>query len=204
MYVLLQAFALGALGGIVPGAVLTILLVSTLQGGLKNGLKAFFWALFSEVVIAGALLMVAAQLNISQDTFIAIGFVGGTVLLYFAWKVFQLRTVSVDQGPALFTPLKIFLLSATNAPLYIFWTTICFPLIWQLASIWSLPIAAVSYFIAFEIGWAVTTFIMLMIFMFSRRTLTDEHIMRRVYICVALLLAGFGLNILVQSVQHFL
>ncbi len=204
MEVLIQAFVLGAIGGVVPGAVLTILLVSALQGGLKTGLRAFFWAMLSEIIVAGGLLLVATQLPLDASVFTAIGIVGGVVLLYFAWQVFQLRSIRVQDETVLFTPLKIFLLSATNAPLYIFWITICFPLIWQLAAEWSLAVAATTYFALFEAGWGVTTFIMLLLFVFSRRILTDERVMHKIFLLVAVLLAGFGVRMLVQSINQFL
>ncbi len=204
MDVLLQAFVLGAIGGVVPGAVLTILLVSALQGGLVGGLRAFFWAMLSEILIAGGLLLLAAQLSMGEEVFMAIGFVGGVVLLYFAWQVFKLRSIQIHNTPALFTPGKILLLSATNAPLYIFWTTICFPLIWQLSTRWPFSVAAVSYFASFEVGWGITTFSMLLLFVFSRRTLANEGVMGKVFMSVALILAGFGINMLVRSVASLL
>lgn len=191
---------LGAIGGLVPGAVLTILLVSVLQGGLRAGLRAFWWAMLAEIVIAGALLLVAAQLPLGENFFLLLGGVGGVVLFYFAWQVFQLRSVSIENGTVLFSPQKIFLLSATNAPLYVFWTTICFPLIWELARTWSLALAAPLYFLAFEIGWGITTFGMMLVFVFSRSTLTNERVMRLVFTCIALILAGFGLRMLITAV----
>ncbi len=204
MDVLLQAFMLGAVGGVIPGAVLTILLVSTLQGGLKAALRAFVWALISEIVIAGALLITAVQLGLSQEVFRWIALVGGLVLMYFAWQVFHLRSVTVKDEVILFSPTKIFLLSATNAPLYVFWTTVCFPLIWKLSESWGLTLAATSYFFLFEIGWAITTFMMVLVFVFSRKTLTNEKVMRFVFTGIALILAGFGIRMLADFVQYIL
>jgi threonine/homoserine/homoserine lactone efflux protein len=204
MGILLRAFVLGAVGGVIPGAVLTILLVSALQGGLSAGLRAFVWAMISEILVAGSLLLVAIQLPLNANVFTGIGVVGACVLLYFAWSVFKLRSVKVHGEGMLFTPSKILLLSATNAPLYIFWTTVCFPLIWQLAQTWNFAIAAVSYFIVFEIGWGITTFMMLLVFLYSRRVLTNESIMHKVFIAVSLVLAGFGVNILIQSIRTIL
>lgn len=205
MDILLQAFVLGAIGGFIPGAVLTMLLVSTLQGGLKGGLRTFAWAMLAELIIVGVLLLAALQLPLHTSTFMAVGFVGGIVLLYFAWQVFKLRAVRIQQnGPVLFTPSKIFLLSATNSPLYIFWTTICFPLIWRLGESLTLPLAAISFFIIFEIAWATATLIMLLLFVFSRKTLTNEHVMHKVFIVIALILGGFGIHMLLQSGTYFL
>ncbi|TSC86480.1 MAG: Uncharacterized protein G01um10148_466 [Parcubacteria group bacterium Gr01-1014_8] len=204
MDLLLQGFVLGAVGGIVPGAVLTILLVSALQGGLYLGLRTFFWAMLSEIAVAGALLLLATQIPLNERLFMGMGLVGGFVLVYFAFKVFTLKSVGIPEHErTVFTPLRILILSATNAPLYIFWISICFPLIWQLAASWGLSAAAVSYFVAFELGWGISTFMMLMLFIFSRSVLMDERIMRKVFVALSIILAGFGIKMFITSVQLF-
>ncbi len=201
MEVLLEGFALGAVGGIVPGAVLTILLLSALHGDFQRAIQAFFWAIFSEVVIAGGLLFIATRLPLEPRIFSLVGFVGGIVLLYFAWRVFHVHSLRIAGAPVLFSGPKIFLLSASNAPLYIFWTTVCFPLIWELSLTWGLPLAAISYFAAFEIGWAITTFIMLLLFIYSRKVLMEERIMGKVFIVVGLVMAGLGVDMLWQGAK---
>lgn len=202
--ILSQAFIFGVVGGVIPGTVLTMILVSTLHRGFWAGFKVFGWAVFSEMVIVAALLFGAVQLSLSIRDFAFVGLFGGAILIYFAWRVFKLRSVKVEDSPVLFTPSKIFLLSITNAPLYVFWITICFPLIWQLGEEWMLTAAAGSFFILFQIGWGLATGLMLWFFAFSRKVLTNEHVMHKVYIGVAVLLAGFGLRLLVQSVNHYL
>jgi threonine/homoserine/homoserine lactone efflux protein len=160
--------------------------------------------MISEIIVAGGLLFIATLLPLNVEVFNVVGLIGSAVLLYFAWSIFQLRSVKVHDEHVLFTPSKILLLSATNAPLYVFWTTICFPLIWQLARVWRLPLAAFSYFVTFEIGWAITTFTMLLLFLFSRKTLTNEGIMHKVFISIALILAILGMHIFIQSVQSLI
>ncbi|OGG60349.1 hypothetical protein A2765_06360 [Candidatus Kaiserbacteria bacterium RIFCSPHIGHO2_01_FULL_56_24] len=200
MYILLQALTLGIVGGLIPGPILTLLLISVLQGGLSAGIRAFVWAMLSEVVIAGGFLLIATQLSLSDTVFAVIGLVGGLVLLHFSYRVFQLRSVTVQNGEIIFTPTKIFIISGTNATLYIFWITVCFPLIWQLGATWGLVEAAVSYFLAFEFGWGSATFCMMLIFLFARATLTNERIMHKVYIFLSLVLAAFGLNMLIRAI----
>ena len=204
MGILLQAFTLGAIGGVIPGAILTLLLVSVLQGGMRAGIIAFLWAMISEVTVAGALLILATQLPLDDVAFMVIAGVGGAVLLYVAWQVLQLRAISIGGGGMLFTPAKILTLTATNAPLYIFWTTICFPLIWELARTWGLALAAPLYFMFFEIGWGITTFGMMLLFVFSRKTLTNERIMGKVFVGIALILAAFAVKMLITSVVFLL
>lgn len=204
MDILVQGFGLGLIGGVIPGAVLTVLFVSAMQGGLRAGLRAFLWAFLAEVVIVSALLLLALQLPLSPDVFVAVGGIGGLVLLYFAWQVFHLRSMDIQETPTFFTASRIFTLQATNAPLYIFWITICFPLIWQLALTWPLAVAAITYLTLFELGWAISTLAVLLLFVFSRKTLTNERVMRIVFFVVAGLLAIFGVRMLALAYATFL
>lgn len=109
MEILIQAFVLGAVAGFIPGAVMTLLFVTVMQGGLAAGVRAFFWSMLSEITIAGGLLLIATQLPLDQGFFTVVGFIGGTVLIYFAWKVFQLRSIAVQGDTQLFTAPKILL-----------------------------------------------------------------------------------------------
>lgn len=204
MDILLQAFVLGAVGGLVPGAVMTLLFVSAMQGGLPAATRAFLWSMVSEICIAGGLLFIATLLPLDQKFFAGVGALGGVALLYFAYHVFQLRRMHIDGETTLFSAPKIFLISATNAPLYIFWSTICFPLIWQLAARWSLPIAALSYFTAFEIAWGITTYATVLAFVYSRSFLMNERIMHKVFIGIALVFVAFSIRLFLSAVALFL
>jgi len=137
MQILIEAFGLGLIGGIIPGAILTILLVSVIQGGFKAGLKAFVWSLVAELTVVGILLLILFTLPLPRETFNYIGLVGSLVLFYFAWQIFHLQKIDQPKdASSTFSGKQIYVLAASNAPLYIFWTTVCAPLIWQLAEYW--------------------------------------------------------------------
>src|SRR3989344_5847041 len=93
MQIIFEAFGLGLIGGVVPGSILTILLVSVMQGGFPAGLKAFFWSLAAELTIVAILLLVLFTLPISPGTFNYIGLIGSLVLFYFAWQIFHLQKI---------------------------------------------------------------------------------------------------------------
>ncbi len=204
MHILLQAFVLGAAGGAVPGAMLTVLLLSTLQGGFAAGVRTFVSVMVSELCIVGALLLIAFQLPLGETFFSVVGIAGGLVLFYFAWNISKLRSIREDPGAVLFTPPKIFALQLTNSTLYIFWTAICFPLIGELARLWTLPVAATSFFVIFEIGWAIMTFSIMLLFLFSRTTLTNERIMHKVFFVLALIFVVLGIKMIATSILHFI
>jgi threonine/homoserine/homoserine lactone efflux protein len=204
MDIIAQGFLLGLLGGVIPGAVLTILFVSAIRGGFRAALTVFLWAFASEVAIVGILLSIGMQFSVGEIGFRAIGFVGGLFLLYLAREVFKMRTFEGnEEGQAVFGPAKIFTLSLTNAPLYVFWITVCFPLIWELSAMWNLTTAGLSFFAVFELGWAMSTFIMLLMFVFARRTITEPRIAKRVLFAASAFLAILGLKMMGESAYFF-
>ncbi|MBI4129042.1 MAG: LysE family transporter, partial [Parcubacteria group bacterium] len=137
MFILLQAALLGLVAGLTPGPMLTALLVNTLQGGARTGFRTLVWIMLWEILVTSSLILVATLLPLSPAVFGAIGIVGGIVLLYLAWQVFQVRGIQAHATGALFTPRKLLLLQATNPHLYVFWITIGLPLIFQMSQTWT-------------------------------------------------------------------
>jgi len=204
MQILIEAFLLGLVGGIVPGSILTILLVSVLQGGFRSGLRAFFWCVAAEVSVVSALLIVLISLPVTPIVFTYLSVVGGLVLFYFASQILQLsRLENPAAETSLFSPRKIYVLAATNAPLYIFWITVCAPLIWQLAESFSLYAAAGYFMLAFELGWALSTFGVMILFVTSRQVLTNPTVMSKVYLVIAAFMALLGMRMWYSALQAF-
>ena len=200
MQILIEAFGLGLIGGIIPGAILTILLVSVIQGGFKAGLEAFVWSLVAELTVVGILLLILFTLPLPRETFNYIGLVGSLVLFYFAWQIFHLQKIDQPKdASSTFSGKQIYVLAASNAPLYIFWTTVCAPLIWQLAEYWPLNISALFFMIAFETGWAASTFTVMLLFVKARERLTDPKTMRKTYVGAALIMLVLGVRMLYLS-----
>jgi len=200
MATLIEAFLLGLVGGAIPGSVLTILLISVIQGGFPAGLRTFGWSLLAEVTVVGILLLLLFTLPISESLFNYIGLVGYLVLFYFAWQISRLQKIDQpEKAGVVFSAKEIYTLSATNAPLYIFWVTVCSPLIWQLANKWSLLISVISFMVAFELGWAFSTFVIMMVFVKARKYITEPNVMRKVYLCASLVMFVFGLQMLYLS-----
>ena len=202
MVILLQGFTLGLLGGLVPGAILTILFVSVLQGGVNQGLRAFGWSLAAELLVAGSLVYAIMLWSPDPVWFHYLGIVGSIVLLYFAWGIWQIKTVDTDvDSKKIYSPIEILTLAATNAPLYVFWVTICIPLIYQLFDQFSVFTAATLYLSAFEIGWALSTLGMMFVFVFARPYLVNDRIASRTYQVIAIIMALFAGNMLYKSIS---
>ncbi len=205
MQIIIEAFLLGLVGGVVPGSILTILLVSVIQGGFKSGLRAFSWSLAAELTVVSLLLVLLIQLPVSTNFFNYLGFVGGLVLFYFGLQVFKLSKIDKPEETAeVFTWKQIYSLAATNAPLYIFWATVCAPLIWQLAEQISLYSSALYFMIAFELGWAVSTFVIMLVFVKTRSVLANPKIMKKVFVGVAIFMFLLGLRLFYSSITNLI
>ena len=200
MDILFQGFMLGLVSGIIPGTVTTVLLVSTLQGGFLSGMRTLAWVFCAEIVVVGTFLLVILQLPVNQEVFALLGGIGGCVLLYFAWRVYQLQSITLTNEHILFTAPKIFLLHATNAPLYIFWTTIGLSFIVRLSQTWPTSIAAISFVAIFETGWLLAKVVTLLLFVFSRSTLVNTRVMRIVFVITSGIFAIFGVRLLVPAI----
>lgn len=201
MHAIFGGFGLGFVGGLVPGSILTILLVSVIQAGFSAGARAFFISLLAEVLIVGILLLILFNLPTPVNAFIYIGLIGGVVLFYFGSQVLRIKGIETPgESKETFTPTKIFILAATNAPLYIFWITICAPLISEIAQESNFVFAASSFVAAFEAGWALSTFVIMLVFVKMRRQLTNPYIMRKVYLAVAIFMFLLGIRMLYTSI----
>ena len=202
MHAIFEGFGLGFVGGFVPGSILTILLISVIQGGFSSGVRAFFISLLAEIIIVGVLLLILFNLPIPEIAFTYIGLVGGLVLFYFGSQVLRIKSIETpEETKKTFTPTKIFILAATNAPLYIFWVTICAPLIWEIANEFSLVFSIATFMTAFEVGWSISTFAIMLVFVKMRSYLTNPHIMRKVYLGVAGFMFLLGIRMLYSSIS---
>lgn len=201
MNTLWEAAILGLVGGLIPGSILTILLVSVMQGGFRAGLKSFWWCLGGELITVTVLLFLVFSLPIPKIIFDLMGLIGCVVLLYLAWQVSKIRAIEDPNQELFFSPQKIVLMAATNAPPYIFWLTVCAPLILKLAETWGVFKAASSFMITFEITWALSTFIVMLIFVKGREYLGNPKIMGHVYKAVAILMGIVAFRMLHLSIS---
>jgi threonine/homoserine/homoserine lactone efflux protein len=204
MNTLIEAAGLGFIGGMIPGSILTILLISVMQGGFKTGLRAFWWCLGGELITVTILLCLIFSLPIPRVVFDLLGLVGCGVLSYFAWQVSKLRRIENPDNQVFFSPKKIILMASTNAPLYIFWLTVCAPLIIRLSENWGILKAASTFMITFEVAWSISTFTVMLLFVKGREYLRDQKIMGKVYIGAATLMLIVSLRMLHLSLSSLL
>lgn len=189
MLVLIESLFLGFVGGLIPGSIMVLLLASSIKGGFSSVLRITFLAVVAEVFIALGLVLVLNLFDLPFYVFDLIGIIGATVLIYFGIKIAKIRNISEpEEGDdiTVFSAKEILLLSATNAPLYIFWVTICIPLIWAFSESVGLITSTGLFLIFFEIGWIISTLSVGFLFIKSKNLLSNEKIMSKVYLVITL------------------
>ena len=205
---LIQGFLLGLIGGLIPGPLMTLVFVQTLQFGKIGGLRVILYGLLGELIVAGALLGFSVYFDIPEIVFIILGFAGAFFLCYMAWGVAHIQNIDKGEGsqkPKQMTPWwQISVLMAVNAPLYIFWTTVCFPFIWKMADAIMLWKAAMLYFIAFELGWLIATTAVFIVFLKARQFLEDQKTLHRIFLALSMILIFFSIKMFWDSVSYFL
>ncbi len=82
---LLLGFALGLFAGMVPGPFLTLVATTSLQNGLRAGVRVALIPLLTEIPVLLVSVFVLTQL--SNSVLRWIGVAGGVLVLYMAWKV---------------------------------------------------------------------------------------------------------------------
>lgn len=194
------AFVLGLIGGSVPGPVLTAILTEVFRMGFAKSLRVIVWGLIAETMIASMVLTAAFLINPPQSFFYAISFVGAVFLFYMAWKVHGLKKM-MGKRERLFTFSKIFMLTFFNGAFFIFWTTICVPLAFQMRLVteWG----PLFFLLGFETGWFLSTIVWAYLFSHFRRFLTRPNFAPRVFTVMALVLCFFAIRMIVQGVRFF-
>jgi threonine/homoserine/homoserine lactone efflux protein len=191
---IINVFVLGMVGGFIPGPILTMTFSEGVRAGWKAGVKIIFYALFAESIVAGVIFSLLSFLDLNQSIFKMLSLVGGLLLFYFAYKVFSIKSISLEAGDSIFTLKKIFLLTILNGGFFIFWITVCAPLAVNLSRVVSGGLYL--FLAAFEIGWLVAMAVVLGLALFARRWINNEKRLKIFLKFIAICLALFGLRMI--------
>lgn len=195
------AFVLGLVGGSVPGPFLTAVFTEILRMGFARSLKVILWGFIAETGVIALILLVAYIIDPPQAVFYGVSFAGAAFLLYLAWRISRIKKI-VDGEGQLFTFAKICAISILNGPLYIFWITVCTPLAFDLGR--TVAWGPVIFLAVFQFGWLVSTAVWAYLFSRFRNVLTRPHFAPYVFTAMALILAFFGVRMIVSGVRYFI
>ncbi|MBN1779393.1 MAG: LysE family transporter [Candidatus Buchananbacteria bacterium] len=193
---IISTFVLGLIGGANPGPILLFSCAESLRVGFKKSLRVIFWALISESIVAAVILILVSFLNPNSIVYSYISLVGGVYLAYLAWQVYKLKGIG-EGTTEVFNFKKIFIITLLNGPFWFFWITICVPLAAKLSSVTTFGYWLFLLF--FEIGWLVSTTILVFPFSRFRNFLTKGKMIGVVYKIFGIILLYFSIKLLISA-----
>lgn len=198
--ILFTAFTIGLIGGAIPGPVLTSILTEVLEHGLLRSLRILFFAMSVEICVRCVATLLAGVLPVGGIAFNMLSLIGAFVLFRVAQKVWRIRDVRASGSSIELRTLALMI--ACNGVLWSYWLTVCAPDALRLAEM--IPGGSLVYLGVFEIGWLLSTFGMACVFASCRQLLTHPKIMPLLFKIFSCLFAGFGVKMLVSSVEVLL
>lgn len=198
---LISAFVLGLVGGIIPGPVLTITFTEILQSGFVRGLRIVLIALLIETIIAFLSLFLLTALGLPEAAFHALSIVGALLLLWIAVSLWKIRGIDTTDRIQ-FGFWKVFFLIFTNGMLWAYWMTVCVPRAVALNEF--LPMGDVVFILIVELGWLVSTIAVAAAFASFRKILSHPQFMPFLFKLFALSFVYFGGMMLYESLTYFL
>lgn len=198
---IMEVFVLGAIGGAVPGPVLTAVFTEIVNSGLTKSFKVIIRALAAEIIVASSILLIVFSMNIPQLYFYAISLAGALFLIYLAYNVWKIDKVGGEKGE-IFSFYKMFLLTVLNGAFWVFWLTVCVPRAFALRE--QIVGGQFIFLIAFELGWLFMTSLLAFIFSKFRPLLFRKNLVSFVFKFFALVLVFFALKSVYESMVYFL
>jgi threonine/homoserine/homoserine lactone efflux protein len=153
--ILFEAVILGIIGGLLPGPILTMVVTDTIARGLQKSWLTVVYAIIAEFTLVGLMFTVLAFVDIPEVVLLGINIAGIVLLTYIAFNVWQSATNPLGNSTGISLKTMFGLMFLNSMP-YMFWLTVCLPLIDELGGFVSYPV--VWFFLAFELGWCASNF----------------------------------------------
>ena len=191
----LNSFIFGIVAGAIPGPILTAALTEALRGGFAKSLRVVFKAVAGDTLVAIFILTAFFSLRIPQAFFYEISLAGAAVLAWLAFQVWKIKEVA-DKGE-IFPFWKIFVLTVTNGPLWIFWITVCVPQAFLLSKL--INGGQVLFLAVFEIALLLTTAAIVFVFSRFRDILIKKRLTPIIFKILSLVILFFAVKLLAES-----
>jgi threonine/homoserine/homoserine lactone efflux protein len=199
--VLIGAFVLGLIGGVIPGPVLTAIFTEILQTGFLKSFRIIFWAMLTETVVALMSMVALTSLHLSEGVFRALSFIGAGILIWIAFSIWNIRKLDTDQRVH-FSLGKISAMILANGVLWTFWITVCVPKAVLLEE--QIHFGQYAFLVLVEVGWLCSTALVALFFSFFRKLLSHPKAVPVLFKLFALTFGYFALSMAYGSVTYFL
>lgn len=198
--VIISAFVLGLIGGVMPGPVLAAIFTEILQAGFLKSLKIILWAMFVETGIALVSLLILSSIGFSESIFKGISFIGAGILIWIATSIWKVRRIDSDEKVH-FSLGKISAMIMANGILWTFWITVCVPKAITLSE--RIYLGQFIFLILVEIGWLVSTVAVAIIFSRFRKILSNPKVVPIIFKILALIFLYFAIDMAYKSIKFF-
>jgi len=201
IYQVAEVFLLGAIGGAVPGPVLTAALTEVVSGGFAKSVKVIFRALCSELSIVAIFVTFVSLLAISQSLIQIISLSGAMYLIHIAKGIWKTDDIGSGKGEV-FTFTRMFILTVFNGGFWIFWLTVCMPRALELKE--QVVAGQYLFLLAFESGWLVVTLSIAYAFSRFRPILLRKNLVATVFKLLAAMLLFFAARSAYGALVYFI
>lgn len=198
---LITALVLGLIGGVIPGPVLTATFTEVLQSGISKSMRIILWAMFTETVVALISLLALSSMNFSESFFQGLSLIGAAILIWISTSIWKVHNIDTEEKVH-FSLGKISAMIISNGVLWTFWITVCVPQ----AILLSEKVALGHYYflILVEIGWLLSTVIVMLIFSRFRKILSNPKVVPIIFKILALIFVYFAFEMVYRSIRFFL
>lgn len=197
LFQIFSAFVLGLIGGAIPGPMLTSTFTESLRKGFISSLRVIFKAMLAETIVAASILSIFFAIHIPTKVFSLISLIGVVVLIWFALQIWKFK--KIDDKGEIFSFKKIFLLTISNGPFWIFWITVYIPQAFLLKQ--KVVGGQFLFLLLFELGWLIATTGLTFIFSRFRPLLTKGDLVSTVFKILALILVFFAAKLAIDSIM---
>jgi threonine/homoserine/homoserine lactone efflux protein len=198
--VMVSAFILGLIGGVIPGPVLAATFTEILQSGFFKSFRIILWAMLTETVVALISLLALSSMNLSEAVFRIISFVGAGILIWISTSIWKVKKIDSDEKVH-FSLGKISAMIMANGMLWTFWITVCIPKAIFLSEI--IYFGQFIFLILVEIGWLISTVSVAVIFSRFGKILSSPKAVPIIFKVFALTFVYFAIDMAYRSVKYF-
>lgn len=201
MEILFTAFLFGLLAGLLPGPILTAGFMTIIKN--PNGFQKVlpFPVIAGVVEIGIGIVMVRFGASFFTDAILLSVTILGIINIYFiTYKILKNRknfTLFSENSKNSYSAIsykEVFLLTALNGPLYLFWITVCIPM--AITAEKTIENGGVLFVLTMVLGVALMTLLLFYFMHISRKSFQNETIMKIIPFVISLFFIFIGFKMM--------
>jgi len=200
-HLIINAFILGLIGGVIPGPVITATFTEILQSGMLKSFRIILWAMLIETIVAVVSLLVFSSLNISESFFHGLSLAGAAILIWISISIWKIRNIDTNDKFH-FSFGKVSAMILANGVLWTFWVSVCVPKAIFLSKL--ITFGDYLFLMLVETGWLISTTLVAFVFSRFRKWLSNPKLVPLMFKFFALIFMYFAADMVYRSVIFFL